>query len=286
MNVAISGITGLVGGALSDRLLANDHSVTGLVREDFKSGIPHLIEKLDGIDAVVHLAGAPLLKRWTPKWKETILRSRTDTTSMLVSAMNEMPVPPSTFVSASAVGIYDTFEVHDEYSTAYADNFLADVCTAWENEAMKVDSQKVRLSIVRLGVVLSTDGGALKQMLLPFKLGLGGEIGGGLQPMPFIHIEDLVKGIEWIITHPDKKGIFNMVAPQMISNAEFTKTLASVLHRPAVMTVPEWGLRLLYGEAAMVLTTGQKVISHRLSKEGFQFDFPDIETTLSDLLKK
>jgi len=285
MNIAISGITGLVGQALSDHLLTKGHCVTGIGRADFKKDIAFMQEKLSDVDVVIHLAGAPIMKRWTQKWKNTILKSRTETTRKLAEAMNGMERPPAVFVSASAVGIYDTFEVHDEYSTEYADDFLSKVCQQWEGEAMNVDTNKVRLSIIRLGMVLSTDGGALKKMLLPFKMGVGGKIGNGLQPMPYIHIEDLVRGIEWIIDHDDQKGVFNMVAPQMISNAEFTSALSAVLNRPAFFVVPEFGLRILYGNAAGVLTKGQKVIPHRLPDSGFQFSFPDIRLALSSLLK-
>lgn len=286
MNIAISGITGLVGQALAERLLNAGHCVAGIGRADFGRDITHLQSKLKGVDVVVHLAGAPILKRWTNKWKETILNSRTETTGELVEAMNGMTVPPSVFVSASAVGIYDTFEVHDEYSTEYADDFLSTVCQRWEAEAMQVDTAKVRLAVIRLGMVLSPEGGALKQMALPFKMGVGGRIGDGMQPMPYIHIDDLTAAIEWIINHDDQRGVFNMVAPQMISNAEFTAALSSVLNRPAFFVIPEFALRLLYGGAASVITEGQKVIPHRLPDSGFQYRYPDIRLALGDLLKK
>lgn len=285
MNIAISGITGLVGNALSERLLNSGHCVVGLFRSDFEKGPSHLAEKLDGVEAVVHLAGAPILKRWTEKWKTVILESRTHTTEMLVSVINYLPNPPSVFLSASAVGIYDTFEVHDEYSTEYADDFLSGVCKAWEGEAMKIDKNKTRLAIARLGLVLSRHGGALKQMLFPFKLGLGGKIGDGLQPMPYIHIDDLTRGLEWIMMHDDLKGIFNFVAPQMISNTEFTHALSAILNRPALIPVPEFALKVLFGEASAVIAEGQKVIPRRLPENGFQYQFPDIRLALTDLLK-
>jgi len=285
MNIAISGISGLTGSFLSERLLNRGDCVVSLLRNDFQQGQKHLTEKLDGVDAVVHLAGAPILKRWTPKWKEIIRKSRTETTSLLVGAINKMSVPPEILVSASAVGIYDIYEVHDEYSTNYADDFLANVCKEWEEEALKVDDSKVRLCITRFGLVLSEKAGALKQMLLPFKLGLGGRIGDGLQPMPFIHIDDLTSALEWLISSKDKKGVFNLVAPQMISNLEFTKALGKVIKRPAFLTLPEWGLKLLYGDAAQVLVKGQKVVSKRLQEEGFRFTYPDIHSALDNLLK-
>lgn len=286
MNIAISGITGLVGQACSERLLNAGHCVTGIGRNDFNLGIDHIESKLNGIDVVVHLAGAPILKRWTEKWKDTILKSRTETTRKLVEAMNGMSHPPSVFVSASAVGIYDTFEVHDEYSTEFADDFLSSVCKQWEVEAMKIDTPKTRLAIIRLGMVLSAEGGALKQMSLPFKMGVGGRIGDGLQPMPYIHIDDLTAAVQWIIDNEDQKGVFNMVAPQMISNAEFTSALSAVLNRPAFFVIPEFVLQLVYGGAAKVLTKGQKVVPHRLPDSGFQFEFPDIRLALANLLNK
>jgi len=285
MNVAISGITGLIGGALSDRLLNNGHGVVGLERSDFEKGNSHLAAKLEGVEAVVHLAGAPILKRWTKKWKDIILKSRTQTTKVLVTAINTMPNPPSVFVSASAVGIYDTFEVHDEYSSEYADDFLGQVCTAWEAEAMKINPEKTHLAIARLGVALSKQGGALKQMLLPFKAGIGGRIGDGLQPMPYIHINDLTRGLEWIINHDELKGVFNLVAPQMISNTEFTQALSAILNRPALIPVPEFALKILFGEASRVITQGQKVIPRRLPEAGFEYEFPDIRLALADIVK-
>ena len=286
MNIAISGITGMIGQALSDHLLGNDHCVTGIGRQDFQNGVEHLAEKLKGIDAVINLAGAPLLQRWSQKNKTEILRSRVDTTAALVTAMNQMSAPPGCFIAASAVGIYDPYEVHDEYSTAYDDDFPAEVCKAWEQEALKVDADKVRLSIMRLGVVLSQSGGALKKMLLPFRLGLGGKIGEGFQPMPFIHIADLTNAIEWLVLHPQEKGVFNMVAPSMVSNEEYTKALGIVLHRPTFMTIPEFALKMIYGDAAQILTKGQKVLPKRLREDGFVFEFPDIHSALFYLLKK
>ncbi len=285
MNIAISGATGFIGSALSETLKEHGHSVTALTREDFSGGVNHLIQKLEGVHGVVNLAGAPILKRWTDAWKLTIYQSRVETTSLLVAAINGLEKAPKVFISTSATGIYDAVEVHDEFSTSFAKDFLGEVCTDWESEAMKVDRREVRLVILRLGIVLARQGGALKQMLLPFKLGLGGKLGDGLQAMPFIHLHDLVNGIEWALTTYGKKGIFNMVAPQIISNSQFTRLLAKALHRPAFMQVPQFVLKVLYGEGALVLTGGQKVVSARLKQEGFAFKFPDMESALKALFK-
>ena len=284
MKIALSGASGFIGNALSEYLQEKRHVVVALSRKDFSGKMTSLSRKLDGVEGVINLAGAPVLKRWSPRWKNEIYSSRVDTTRMLTSAINGMKNPPSVFLSASAVGVYDAYEVHDEYSSAYGLDFLAQVCLDWEAEALKVDKARVRLAILRLGMVLSPRGGALKPMLWPFKMGLGGKIGHGYQMMPFIHLEDLLRAIEWLLVRPGLLGVFNLVAPHMVSNREFTHTLAKVLHRPAFLTVPVRGLKMLYGEGAGILSQGQKVIPVRLQKEGFQFHYPDLESTLTHLL--
>ncbi len=285
MKIAISGATGFIGNALSNFLEKKGHDVIAISRKDLSGEIALLSRKMKGVDGVVNLAGAPVLKRWSSRWKEMIYNSRVETTSFITAAINGMEKPPTVFLSASAVGIYDVFEVHDDYSTAYGTDFLSEVCVDWESEALQVDKNKVRLAVLRLGMVLSKRGGALKPMLLPFKMGLGGKIGDGSQVMPFIHLEDLLRAMEWILFTPDIQGVYNLVAPQMVSNREFTHTLARVLHRPAFLTVPACGLRALYGEGASILTLGHKVIPSRLQKEGFHFKYPDLESALNHLLK-
>ncbi|MGQ1891521.1 TIGR01777 family oxidoreductase [Thermophagus sp. OGC60D27] len=285
MNIAISGITGLIGRALSEHLRKEGYSVIGLLRDDFGKGEVALAEKLEGCDAVVNLAGAPVLKRWTTQWKETIYSSRVDSTSLLRQAMGRMKSLPKVVVSASAVGIYDTLNVHDEYSNEYSNDFLGKVCQDWEKEMYKVNRINMRLCIARFGVVLSNKGGALRKMITPFKLGLGGKMGDGFQPMPFIHVDDAVRAIQWLISSADQEGIYNFVAPQMITNGEFTKELGEVLKRPTFMRIPGWAIEMMYGEAASVLMQGQKVVGRRLPEGGFQFLFPDIRSSLNDLLR-
>ena len=284
MKIAISGITGLIGSSLSEHFKRQGHEVVGLYRRDFEKGESHLAQKLQECRVVVNLAGVPILKRWSVAWKENIYTSRVNTTSKIIGAFNKMRICPHTFVSASAVGIYDTQNVHDEYSTSYSEGFLGKVCKDWEEEALKATRLGIRVCLTRYGVVLSNKGGALKKMILPFKLGLGGKIGNGLQPMPFIHIEDAVSAVEWLLMNEQQEGIFNMVAPQIISNKDFTKALSGILHRPALMTVPAWGLRMVYGEGVEVLTEGQKVVCRRLQEGGFQFSYADIKSALMDLI--
>lgn len=286
LRVAICGISGMIGTAVEQALLAQGHAVTGIGRSDLNAGKAHLQEKLKGCDALINLAGASILTRWTASAKERIYNSRIASTRSLVEAINGMEAPPSDFISASAVGIYDQINVHDEFSLNYSNDFLARVCRDWEKEALRVDAQRVRLSIFRLGLVLSTRGGALKQMLLPFKLGLGGRIASGRQYFPWVHLNDVVEAIVGGVCIPRASGVYNLVAPEILTNRTFTRKMAEVLKRPAFLMVPEWALKLIFGEGASVLSTGQQVIPQRLLADGFAFRFPGLDQALEFELQK
>jgi uncharacterized protein len=287
MKVAITGSSGLIGRNLTESLISDGCTVVALTRTDVKKGCEHLQKCLTGVNVVINLAGAPILKRWSKNHKDEIFNSRVVTTRLLTEAINGMVLPPELFISASAVGIYDEINVHDEFSLHYADNFLAEVCEAWEVEALKVDTQKVRLAMFRFGVVLSSSGGALKQLLLPFKLGLGGKIGNGDQPFPWIHLIDVVKIMKWAIHKNSVSGIYNLVAPEVLSNKDFTKILSFVIKKPTLMPVPVWVLKVIFGRASQVVTGGQQVIPHRLLADGYTFAFPTLLSALKhDLLKK
>lgn len=282
MKVAICGITGLIGKEASVYFKSLGYEVFGLGRSDLKKGVNHLQTVLSGTDVLINLAGAPILKRWTNKWKREIYNSRIDTTRMLVTAINGMAQPPGVFISSSAVGIYDAINVHDEFSANLDHGFLGTLCQDWEAEALKANPG-MRKVILRLGVVLSARGGALKQMLVPFKLGLGGTIGNGQQAFPYIHISDLVKAFSWIVETPLAEGIYNMVSPQLVTNREFTKSLAKALHRWAPFTIPAFALKLIYGQAAQTLVKGQFVVPQRLLSDGFLFQFPALDAALTEL---
>lgn len=286
LRVAICGISGMIGTAVEQALLAQGHAVTGIRRSDLNAGKAHLQEKLKGCDALINLAGASILTCWTASAKERIYNSRIATTRSLVEAINGMEAPPADFISASAVGIYDQINVHDEFSLNYSNDFLARVCRDWEKEALRVDAQRVRLSIFRLGLVLSTRGGALKQMLLPFKLGLGGRIASGRQYFPWVHLNDVVEAIVGGVCIPRASGVYNLVAPEILTNRTFTRKMAEVLKRPAFLMVPEWALKLIFGEGASVLSTGQQVIPQRLLADGFAFRFPGLDQALEFELQK
>jgi uncharacterized protein len=283
MKVLISGSTGLVGKHLSAALKSKGFEVVSAGRADFVKGVDALALKVSQADVVVNLAGAPIVARWSASYKTEILESRIKTTGMLAAAIAAAGTKPRLFISTSAVGIYPDGEVFTEANARYGDDFLAKVCTDWEAAAMKAVTH-TRVAIFRLGVVLSEKGGALSKMLLPFKLGLGGPIAGGKQGFSWIHIDDLVNAYLFVI-EKQLDGVFNLTSPQITDNAGYTRALGKVLHRPVFMPVPAFALRLLFGEGADMLTSGQKVSPERLVNEGYVFLYPDIEEALADLLK-
>lgn len=286
LKIAICGATGLIGRSLSRQIIEEGGTVIPITRKDLFEGVHFLTERLLDVDVVVNLAGSPIMGRWTTRKKQSILSSRIQTTRLLVLAVKRMENPPKIFISASAVGIYDQVEVHDEFSLNYAKDFLSDVCRFWEKETFKLNDTKVRPIIFRLGVVLSPNGGALQQMLLPFRFGLGAILGSGKQFFPWVHVDDVVKAIMWSLNHPRSKGIYNLVAPQIVRNYTFTITLGSILKRPVFLRIPEWFLKIIFGEGAQVLTKGQQVIPHRLLAARFEFSFPRLKAALIDTVKK
>jgi uncharacterized protein len=305
MKIAVTGATGFVGTRLLERLLAEGHQVVALVRTPAKLAqlfpgdrFPNLTsvtyspkvsgdwqQAIAGCDGVVNLAGEPLAgDRWTPERKQEILSSRQLGTQKLVEAIGQAQPRPPVLVSTSAIGYYGTSETatFDETSPPGHD-FLAQVCQPWEAEAQKVKAYGTRLVILRFGIVLGM-GGAIAQILPPFKLFAGGPIGTGRQWFSWIHREDLVDLIIQALTHSDMEGIFNATAPNPVRMAEFCETLGRVLNRPSWLPVPEFVIELLLGEAAQVVLEGQEVLPHRAQSYGFHYQFPTIEAALKDIL--
>ncbi len=240
-----------------------------------------------GVDTVFHLAGESVFHgRWTAAKKERIRSSRVDGTRRLVDAIAAAGKRPSTLICASAIGYYGSRgnELLTE-SSAAGDDFLARVCMSWEREAMRAEEFGVRVACIRTGVVLGRDGGALGQMLLPFRLGLGGRLGSGNQWMSWIHIEDLVGIMLHAAGHSHIHGAVNGVAPEPVTNRDFTQALATAVHRPAVLPVPACILRLAIGEFAAVLLASQRVAPEKICKVGYTFSFSRLAPTLGDLLK-
>jgi uncharacterized protein (TIGR01777 family) len=271
MKIALTGATGFVGSAL--RTAFPDHVI--ITRHDEEADIA---KKLDGVDVVINLAGAPIIKRWSEPYKKVLIDSRIHTTRQLVHAINNSGVRH--FISTSAVGIYPDGQACDENCTNVADDFLGHLATKWEAEAHKCTKPT---TVLRFSVVLGPQGGALKTMLTPFKLGVGGIIGDGKMMTSWIDIDDLIRLYRFVIDR-ELTGTFNAAAPNPVSNYVFTKALGRVLRRPTIFPVPEFALRLMYGEGAMVLTGSKEVYPAELEKAGFTFEYPDIDASLAHLL--
>jgi uncharacterized protein (TIGR01777 family) len=277
---AITGATGFLGRRISERLRANGGAVRAV-----STRAPLKAEDLEGCDAVVHLAGEPVGQRWTESTRERIRTSRVEGTRGLVRALGGLARPPEVLVSASAVGYYGSRgdEILTE-SSAPANDFLGQVCVEWEREAQQAEKLGVRVVRLRIAVVLSREGGALKRMLLPFRLGVGGKIGDGRQWMSWIHIDDLVALACFALATPALRGAVNAAAPHPVTNAGFTRELAGALHRPAIFPVPKPALHVLFGEMASIVYASQRVIPEAALASGFAFQFPTIGAALRDLL--
>ena len=298
MNVIITGGTGFIGSRLVERLIANGHQL-GILGRSPQTGVHQDVryylwdaekgvlppESLQDVDAVVHLAGESISQRWTPEIKRRIRVSRVDGTRGLVAAIGQMERRPRVLVSASAVGYYgDRGDERLTEGSAPGEGFLPEICTAWEQEADKAAEFGIRVVKLRIGVVLGIGGGALDQMLPPFKMFIGGSLGDGRQWMSWIHLNDLVGLIQFALEHPEVTGALNAVAPNPVRNSQFTRVLGRTLRRPALIRVPPQGLRLLFGEMAEILLHGQKVIPDAAQKAGYQFSFDELAPALKDLL--
>jgi uncharacterized protein (TIGR01777 family) len=299
MRIALTGANGFIGRRLTDRAVSAGHNVHLLLRRPQAGLAPGVAYSLwdalgneppasafEGADAVIHLAGEPVAQRWTEDVKKRIVRSRTVGTQRLVQALSVLREKPRVLVSASAIGYYGSRgdELLTESSSAGGD-FLADVAEQWENAALLAASLGIRVVTLRIGIVLGRGGGALQQMLLPFRLGAGGRLGDGQQWMSWIHVDDIANLILTAATDERYRGPVNAVGPNPVRNEEFTQTLARTLRRPAIFPVPEFALRLIYGEMAKVVMASQRVDPRVARSNGFAFAFPDLGPALRDLLK-
>jgi uncharacterized protein len=299
MDIAVTGSTGLIGTRLVESLERGGHRVLRLVRPgssapggDQVSWDPAAgnidARSLDGVDAVVHLAGEGIAERkWTPEQKERIRRSRTDGTTLLAETIAKLDRPPATFLSGSAIGVYgDTGDRPTDETGAAGADFPASVCIDWEASATAAVDAGIRTAFLRTGVVLDDHGGALAKQLPFFKAGLGGRAGSGTQYLSWISLDDEVRAIEFLLTS-DLAGPVNLTAPNPVTNAEFTRTLGRVLGRPTTI-LPMFGPRLLYGRelADSLLLTSQRVVPAALERAGFTFDHPDLEGALRSILER
>jgi uncharacterized protein (TIGR01777 family) len=297
MHILLTGGTGLIGRRLCKHWLAQGHQLTVLSRTP--GDVPRLcggevrgIAHPDDVgsqhvDAVVNLAGAPIADRpWTRKRKVLLWDSRITLTEQLVTWLERREQKPDVFISGSAVGWYgDGGERElDENSPPVSEDFASRLCIAWEETAQRAEALGIRVVLVRTGLVLANEGGMLQRLLPPFKLGMGGPIGNGRQWMPWIHIEDQIALIDFLMKQDDARGPYNACAPAPARNRDLAKTLASVLHRPAFMPMPGVALRLLLGELSILLLGGQRARPDRLQEAGFTFRFTDLRAALENLL--
>ncbi len=296
MNILITGGSGLIGKALCNKL-KQENNLTVLTRHPQKAkarlgqGI-QLIESLNELqdlndfDAVINLAGEPIAEqRWSQTQKQQICQSRWQITQRLVDLIKASSQPPKVLISGSAIGIYGRQDAQpiDETFTDFHNEFSHQVCQQWEAIANQVN-QITRVCTLRTGIVLSPHGGALKKMLPPFKMGLGGKMASGYQYMSWIHLEDMVAAIRWLLSQDNLQGPFNLTAPHPVTNREFTRHLASALHRPVLLPMPAAILRLIFGEMSEILIYGQHVLPSKLIESGFEFLFPELEPALQDLV--
>jgi len=300
--IAVTGSSGLVGSGLVPLLTSGGHRVRRLVRNGQTQEMPGAenalwdIEKgaldpatLRGVDAVVHLAGENIGgKRWTAAQKERILQSRLQGTRLLAETLAKLPADarPRVLVSASAIGYYgDTGDTPTTEDGAAGRGFMAEVCQAWEAALQPAIDAGIRVVVLRFGVILSMSGGALAQMLPPFRLGVGGVLGTGEQYTSWVSLDDVLGSIHFAIMNPTMQGVYNLTAPQPVTNREFTRTLARVLRRPALLPVPSFGLRLLFGALAdELLLASSRIVPTRLQAAGYAFRYPQLEGALRHVL--
>jgi uncharacterized protein (TIGR01777 family) len=297
VNYLITGASGFIGRKLVHLLLSEGHSVEYLGRRrspdldsraafhPWNPGERPPLSSVPPVDTIVHLAGEPVAQRWTPEVKQRIYTSRVEGTRQLVSAIGELRQKPAVLVSASAVGYYGNRggEVLTESSSPGAD-FLAKLCVDWEREANRAHEFGIRVVRIRIGIVLGRDGGALKQMLRPFRLGIGGRLGSGQQWMPWIHVDDLLRLFVFAASNPSIEGALNGSSPEPVTNAEFTRSLARALHRPAIFPVPKFALKIALGEFADYMFASLRVVPEATKQSGFEFTHPELGGALKALL--
>lgn len=299
-NYFITGGTGLIGSALCQRLTKEGHEVLVLSRqspEQVKKRCGKTIKSVKSlseidhnypIDVVINLAGEPIAShRWTESRKQELELSRIELTHILVKWLSTRLQKPEKLISGSAIGWYGDMggEIITEQSEFHYE-YTHQLCQSWEHAALEAEQHGIPVCIVRTGLVLSNQGGVLQQMLIPFKLGLGGKIGSGHHYMSWIHIDDQVNLILHLANTSSASGIYNATAPNPTTNKKFSQVLANVLHRPCILSTPAWALKLILGELSRLLTTGQRVIPKKAQAEGFNFIYTNLDDALLQLLHK
>ncbi|XP_062220886.1 epimerase family protein SDR39U1 homolog, chloroplastic isoform X2 [Phragmites australis] len=301
MTVSITGATGFIGRRLVEKLLSDDHKVCVLTRSASKAASVFPASTYPGVtiaeegdweacvkssSAVVNLAGMPISTRWSPEIKREIKQSRINVTSKVVNYINNADARPSVFVSATAIGYYGTSEIHSfDESSPSGNDYLAEVCREWEARAREVNQEDVRLVLLRIGVVLGMDGGALAKMIPLFMMFAGGPLGTGRQWFSWIHLDDLVNLIYKSLTNPAYKGVINGTAPNPVRLSELCERLGRVIGRPSWLPVPEFALKAVLGEGASVVLEGQKVLPVKAKELGFSYRYPYVKDALKAIAR-
>lgn len=280
MKIAITGINGFVGKNLKNHLVQNQIEIISIERSLLYSEPSKLAAILEGVDAIVNLSGANINRRWTRKYMREIYQSRVFTTRNIVKAVSICKTRPKHLISTSAIGIYDDIHEHDEHSRYLSHKFLGKVCRSWETAALNAETYGTSVSILRFGIVIGKNGGIIRQLFPLFKMGLGAMIGNGKQSMSFIQIDDLIEIISQLISGKLEPSVYNAVSPQFTSNKEFSKIFAKKLHRPIILSIPKFFLRLLFNKGAEVLYSGQKVIPAKLIEQGYDFRAKNIKEAI------
>lgn len=301
MKVAIGGASGLIGKRLVQHLQSQGFHLYQLVRPGRShtgfDGVSSIVwnpssgdldpEQMEGLDAVIHLGGEPITGTWTAQKKRRIIESRVNSTRLLAETMAGLERPPRVFACASAIGYYDqtNFTKPQDESAPKGSGFLAEVGAAWEAATEPASAAGIRVVNMRIGIVLDRQGGALKEMLIPFKMGVGGVVGSGKQVMSWITTEDVVRAITFCVTNQSLQGPVNLVAPDAAGNQRFTKTLGKLLHRPTFVPVPGFAIGLLFGEMGRTLIlSGAHVVPRKLEEAGFHFKTAGLEAGLKHAL--
>ena len=304
MNIVVAGGTGFIGGPLSHSLISEGHRVTILTRSpndplhQSEANVNLItwngrdtgpwVGALEEADAVINLAGAPIADaRWTAARKQLLTESRVLSTRVLVSAMSARSSRPPTFINASGIGYYGASDDRPlDEGAARGHGFLADLCLAWEAEALRAAEFGARVVVLRTGMVLEQDGGALPKMLVPFQFFAGGPIMPGCQWVSWIHRRDHIGLIHWVLTTPTVSGPINAVAPEPVTMNQFSEVLGRVLHRPSWLPVPRFAVHILLGELGTLMTTGQRVIPEKAIAGGYTFHYPTLEQALRAILER
>ena len=271
---------------ICDLLKKSEDNITTINNDDFALGARHIRELLKGADTVINLMGEKFLKKnYSIRQKEEIYYSRVENTKILVNAINGMKNPPSLLIMTTLVNIYDNINIHDEYSNNFGDDFLSDMCKNWEKSAFKLNNINTRICIFRTGIVLSDKGGLLPKVKKLSKYNFDFKIGNGKQSVPFVHVNDVLKVIKWCIKNSTAKGIYNLVAPEILTNESFSNHLKKSYRKLRMFYYPKFYLKFIFRDELLFFTTCQFVLPHRLLSEGYEFDFPTLESCLEQRTK-